>query len=171
MIRLLVLMLIALSLLMGCRKDFTTVERVELDKFMGSWYVIAILPNFMEKNAANGIETYTLLEDGTIGVTYKFRKGGINGKEKLLTPHGKVYNKVSNAEWRMQLLKPFWSPFLIVDLAEDYRYTAIGVPNRKFVWIMSRTPQMSESDYAGVIAKLQQEGYNTSKIVKMPQVW
>ncbi|MCK9309709.1 MAG: lipocalin family protein, partial [Candidatus Cloacimonetes bacterium] len=76
-----------------------------------------------------------------------------------------------NAEWRMQLLKPFWSPFLIVDLAEDYRYTAIGVPNRKFVWIMSRTPQMSESDYAGVIAKLQQEGYNTAKIVKMPQVW
>lgn len=170
MIRIILMLLIA-SVLMGCTKDFSTVKQVDLQRFMGAWYVIAILPNPIEKNAANGIETYTLNPDGSIGITYTYRKGGPTGKEKTLRPRAKVYNQESSAEWRVQLLKPFWSPYLVVDLAEDYRYTVIGVPNKKFVWIMSRSPELSDEDYAGIINRLAADGYKTEKIIKMPQVW
>ncbi len=165
------ILLIILLALAGCSKDYNTVERVELNRFMGDWYVIAILPNPIEKHAVNGIEIYKLNPDGSIGVTYTFRKGKPDGKEKVLRPKGKVFNKVTNAEWRIQLFKPFWSKYLIVYLDDEYRYTAIGVPNRKFVWIMSRTPEMPDEAYAAVIKKLAEEKYNTGKIVKMPQKW
>lgn len=164
-------MLLILLLLSGCSKDFNTVDRVELDRFMGDWYVIAILPNPIEKNAVNGIESYALNDDGSIAVTYKYRKGTPDGKEKVLRPKGKVYNKVSNAEWRIQLFKPFWSKYLIVYLDEDYLYTAIGVPSRKFLWIMSRTPSVPQDTYNVIIDKLKAEGYNTNKIIQMPQKW
>ena len=60
---------------------------------------------------------------------------------------------------------------MIIDLAEDYRYTVIGVPNRKMLWIMSRTPQMTEADYSAVIKKLKKQDYNIDKIKKIPQIW
>lgn len=165
------LLLILMSLLLACRRDFTTVERVDLQRFMGDWYVIAILPNLIEKNAVNGIESYRLDPDGSIAVTYTFYKGSPGGKKKVMHPRGKVINRVSNAQWKMQLFKPFWSDYLIIDLAEDYRYTVIGVPNRKYVWIMSRTPSISDEDYAGIIGRLDKMDYRTEKIVKMPQIW
>ncbi|MBN2830451.1 MAG: lipocalin family protein [Candidatus Cloacimonetes bacterium] len=169
--RLLIVAIIALIVLSGCRQDYSTVEKVELEKFMGDWYVIGILPNAIEKHAVNGIESYRLNEDGTIGITYTFKKGTPDGKEKILTPKAKVFNHETNAEWRVQMFKPFWYPYLVVDLADDYRYTVIGVPNRKYVWIMSRTPDLAENDYQNILAKLKHEGYNTEKIVKMPQIW
>ena len=165
------MLLLILLALAGCSKDINTVARVELERFMGDWYVIAILPNPIEKNAVNGIESYTLNKDGSIDVIYKFRKGKPDGKEKIMRPRGKVFNKVTNAEWRIQLFKPFWSKYLIVYLDEEYRYTAIGIPSRKFVWIMSRTPEMPAEEYAKILKKLAEDGYNTQKIVKMPQKW
>jgi apolipoprotein D and lipocalin family protein len=170
MIRILVIIII-LSLLSGCTKYHKTVDNVELDKFMGSWYVIAILPNMIEKNAVNGIESYTLNPDGTIGITYKFREGSKDGKEKVMTPKAKVFNKETKAEWRVQFFPLLWYPYLIIDLADDYQYTVIGVPNHKYVWIMSRTPTMSDSCYTNILSKLHTEGYQTQKIIKMPQIW
>lgn len=165
------LLLILAGLLLACRRDFVTVEKVDLQRFMGDWYVIAILPNFIEKNAYNGIESYKLNPDGTIGVTYTFYKGGPQGKRKVMRPLGKVYDRNSNAHWKMRLFKPFWNDYLIVDLAPDYRYSVIGVPNRRFVWIMSRTPELSDGDYYGIIKRLAAMGYKTDKITKMPQIW
>jgi apolipoprotein D and lipocalin family protein len=167
----LIVMLVILGLAVGCTRNHNTVPRVDLERFMGDWYVIAILPNLIEKNAVNGIESYILKADGSIGITYKFRKGSPTGKEKVLTPRAKVYNTATKAEWRVQMFKPFWYPYLVIDLAEDYRYTVIGVPNRKYVWIMSRTPEIFETDYSNILANLAKEGYKTEKLVKMPQIW
>ncbi len=167
----LVLLCILLLLLLGCKGDHKTVETLELDRFMGDWYVISILPNPIEKNAVNSIESYALNEDGTISIRYTFFKGSVDGKKKVMKPKAKIYNHDSNAEWRVQMFKPFWSPYLVIDLAEDYRYTAIGVPNKKFLWIMSRTPVMSAEDYASVIDSVAKQGYNIDKIKKIPQIW
>lgn len=86
-------------------------------------------------------------------------------------PKGEIYDRTSNAEWRVQFIWPLKFPYLVLDLADDYRYTSIGVPNKKFVWIMSRTPQMSENDYANVLKKLANLTYDVGKIQKMEQIW
>jgi apolipoprotein D and lipocalin family protein len=148
-----------------------TVPVVDINRFMGSWYVIAIIPNFMEKNAVNGIETYALKENNRIDIEYSFRQKTPQGKQKILHPKAKIYNTKTNAEWRVQFFWPVWFPYLVIDLAEDYHYTVIGVTNKRFVWIMARTPQIEANEYEIIIGRLAQKGYDISKIKKMPQIW
>lgn len=147
-----------------------TVKHVELERFMGSWYVIGIIPNFIEKNAVNGIESYSLNQDNSIAIEYKFHKNSPQGKQKVMHPKAWVYDTNSNAEWRVQFIWPIKFPYLIIDLAEDYSYTVIGVPNKKYVWIMSRAPEIPESVYREILRKLEVIGYDIKKIKRMPQI-
>lgn len=156
---------------MGSKREYNTVPHVDLKRFMGDWYVCAILPNPIERKAVNGIESYALNPDGTIDITYIFRKGSVDGAQKTMRPKGRVYDTSTNAEWRVQLFKPFWSKYLIVYLDKDYLHTAVGVPNRKFLWIMSRTPVLPKTEHDKIVAHLHKDGYQTGKIIKMPQIW
>ena len=71
----------------------------------------------------------------------------------------------------MQFLWPFKSPFLIIDLDEKYNYTVIGVPNRKYVWIMARDHVLDDKVYSKIISKLEKVGYDISQIQKIEQNW
>ena len=148
-----------------------TVNYVDLEKYMGDWFVIANIPTFIEKNATNAIESYKLSSDGIIHTTFSFYKDSPEGEKKIYRPKGFVFNKESNAEWRMQFLWPFKMPFLIIELDEDYSYTVIGYPSKKYVWIMARDPQMEEKRYNLILDNLSKIGYDISLIQKVPQIW
>lgn len=150
-------------------------ERVDLERFMGDWYVIASIPiDFWfasEAGAHNGVETYALRDDGRIQTTYAFRKDGFDGEKKQFTPVAWVHDTATNAEWRMQFLWPFRSAYLIVHLDEEYQQTIIGVPDRSHVWIMSRTPVLSDARYAELIDIVAGLGFDTGRIERVPQRW
>ena len=148
-----------------------TVNYVDLERFMGDWYIIANIPTFIEKRATNAIESYKLNERGEIETRFTFYQDNPNGKKKEYSPTGYIYNKSTNAEWRMQFLWPFKMPFLIIDLDSDYTYTVIGYPDRSFVWIMSREPSMDIEVYDKVLYNLFSVGYDTTKIQKVLQDW
>ena len=141
-----------------------TVDYVDLERYMGDWYVIANIPTFIEKNATNAVESYKLSSDGIIHTTFSFYKDSPEGEKKIYRPKGFVFNKESNAEWRMQFLWPFKMPFLIIELDEDYSYTVIGYPSKKYVWIMARDPQMEEKRYNLILDNLSKIGYDLSLI-------
>jgi len=163
--------LIILLMLSACKEyDMKTVEKVDIERFMGDWYVIGVIPNFIEKNAINGIESYELLDNDRVKIDYRFTDTR-TGKVKHMQPKAWIYNNESNSEWRVQFLWPVKFPYLIIDLAEDYSYTVIGVPNKKFVWIMSRKPEIPDDTYQDILKNLDEIGYNTAKIKKMPQNW
>jgi len=147
-----------------------TVEKVDIERFMGEWYVIGIIPNFIEKHAMNGIESYELLPNNEVKIDYRFTDSK-NGKVKHMQPKGWIYDDTTYAEWRVQFIWPVKFPYLIIDLAEDYSYTVIGVPNRKFIWIMSRKPEIPDNTYQSILKRAEENGYDISKIVKMPQKW
>ena len=128
-----------------------TVPFVDIEKYMGKWYVIANIPSFVEKNATNATESYHLNNKGEIETIFSFYKNNLKGKKVTYTPKGFIYNTETNAEWKMQFIWPFKMPFLIIDLADDYSYTVVGYPNRKFVWIMSRTPKISHNIFQQII--------------------
>jgi apolipoprotein D and lipocalin family protein len=153
----------------GGRKPFQkVVDRMELERFLGSWYVVGVSPTPFEKGAENGIETYTLDEKGNIRVEYVFYK---DGKRKAMHQKGWIMDKERNTEWKVQPLWPLKLPYLIIDLADDYRYAVVGTNNYKNVWIMSRTPAMSEEDYAGIVSRLAERGYKPEMIQRMKQAW
>lgn len=156
------------------KKDYgimKTVDYVDIEKFMGEWYVIANIPTFIEKGATNAIESYRLNNEGDIETTFSFFKDSPLGKKKVYKPKGFIYNSKTNAEWRMQFLWPFKMPFLIIDLPKDYSYTVIGYPSRKYVWIMARESKMDDEVYAQILTNLSSIGYDLSMIKKVPQNW
>ena len=108
---------------------------------------------------------------GEVETTFSFYKNSPEGEKKTYYPKGFIVDKKSNAVWKMQFLWPFKLTSLIIDLANDYSYTVIGVPNRKYVWIMSRKPELSEKTYKSILENLESIGYDLSKIKKLPQSW
>lgn len=166
---------LGLALLAGCAtvKDAPPVvdRKVELERFMGPWYVVAGRFTWLERNAYNGVESYELKPDGTIATTYAFRKGGFDGPLKTYYPSGSVFNRENNAEWRMQFLWPFKAAYLILFVDDEYRWTVIGEPSRKYLWIMAREPHIPDDIMESITARLAEIGYDTTKIVPMPQQW
>jgi apolipoprotein D and lipocalin family protein len=148
-----------------------TAPQVDLDRFMGDWYVIANIPTWIERNAYNAVESYRRNPDGTVATTFTFRKGGFDGPEKRYHPTGYVFDTESNAVWGMQFLWPIKADYRIVYVDPAYTRTIIGREKRDYVWIMARQPSIPEEDYARLLALLAEQGYDTSKIRKVPQQW
>ena len=136
---------------------------------MGKWYVIANIPTFIEKDAYNATEFYRLEDDGTIATTFRFNKGSLEGPVKEYQPRGFIRDNPSNAVWDMQFFWPFKAEYRIIYLSEDYSTTVIGRTKRDYVWIMSRTPSISDEEYASILKFLQAQNYDVSKVQKVPQ--
>jgi apolipoprotein D and lipocalin family protein len=143
--------------------------KVDLPRFMGDWYVIASIPTFLEKEAWDAVESYRLAPDGRIETTFTFRAGGFEGERKRYAPRATVADPASNAVWRMQFLWPFEADFRIVHVAPDYSRTVIGREKRDHAWIMARSPSLPDADYEALVALLRAQGYDTSKLRKVPQ--
>ena len=148
-----------------------TVEKVDLERFMGDWYVIANIPTFIERDAHNAVESYRLTDEGAVATTFTFRRGGFDGERKVYTPTGFVRDRDSNAVWGMQFIWPFKADFRIVYLDEDYTQTIIGRNQRDYVWIMARSPSMPEADYQNLLRLLGDQGYDINQIQRVPQRW
>jgi apolipoprotein D and lipocalin family protein len=145
-----------------------TVDRVDLKRFMGDWYVIAAIPTVFEKDVYNGIESYRLAEDGTVETTFTFNKGGFEGPVKTYRPRGFVRDTGSNAVWDMQFIWPFTAEYRIVYLSDDYNQTVIGRTKRDYVWIMAREPIIPDDDYKRILRFIAGQGYDVAKVRKVP---
>ena len=160
---------IFLGCAMGNHAEIRTEPQVDLQRFMGDWYVIANIPTFVERGAHNAVESYALKEDGTIATTFTFNKDSFDGELKRYTPKGFVLDKKSNAVWGMQFIWPFKGDYRIVYLNRDYSQTIVGRQKRDYVWIMARAPIISEADYQKLVRIIGDEGYDIEKIQKVPQ--
>ena len=164
-----------LLMILGCRTmnspSLNTVDYVDLNRFMGDWYVLAAIPTFLEKEAYNAVESYRLNDDGTIATTFTFRKGGFSGPEKRYNPTGYVLDTQSNAVWGMQFVWPIKADFRIIYLSEDYGITIIGRNKRDYVWLMGRSPVIADADYQALKRFIADQGYDINQLRQVPQQW
>lgn len=163
-----------MALLTGCagrQPPLETVEYVDLERFMGDWYVIAHIPTFLEDEAYNAVERYELDPDGTIATTFTFREGGFDGEEKRYEPRGFVRDPDSNAVWGMRFVWPIKADYRIIYLDSGYETTVIGRKQRDFVWLMARQPEISEARYARALEVIEAAGYEPAALRKVPQRW
>jgi apolipoprotein D and lipocalin family protein len=162
-------------LMTGCALNdapLPTAENVNIDRFMGRWYVHGYTPIIVDKTAHNAIEHYRLDADKKIQTTYQFRDGGFRAEIKTFTPVGWVDEEVeSNAEWRMQFIWPFTADYIILHVDADYSETIIAHPSRKYAWIMLRSDVVSDADYDRLLSKLKAVGYDTGLVQKLPHDW
>ena len=172
--RLAMLTLIAGSVaagLAGCasRPTIPPVANVDLDRFMGDWYVIAHIPNWPERHAYDAVESYRRGDDGRIYTTFRYRKGSFDEPLSTMHPVATVVPDTGNAVWGMQFVWPIKAEYVIVDLDPDYKLTIIGRSDRDYVWLMARTPTIPDAEFDKAIRKIAALGYNTSEIRMVPQ--
>ena len=169
----LVVYTLCLLITTGCAgkkmNEIPLVKQVDLAKFMGDWYVIAVIPTAIETEAYNPIENYKLIDDGTIATTFTFNKGAFDGKTKKYEPKGFVRPDTGNALWGMQFIWPIKAEFRIAYLDENYQTTIIARNARDYVWLMARTPQISDTEYEKLTALIKGWGYDMTKLIKVPQ--
>ena len=168
------LLLFSILLLAACstapkRPPLETVKRVDLQRFMGSWYVIGTIPWLVEKNNVGTMDIYEMRKDGKIDIRYVFHKKLLDAPRREMRAVGRVVNKESNARWAVQFIWPFEAPYLVIGLSDDYERCVIGHPSRDLVWIMSRKPVMSDAEFDRTLRDLAKMGYDPKRIVRVPQ--
>lgn len=168
-------LLACVGLLTGCETDalppLDSVPRVDLERFMGDWYVIAHIPTWPERHAWNAIESYRLNDDGSVSTTFTFREGAADGELRRMTPTGFVFDRVSNAVWGMQFIWPIKADYRIAYLSEDYGVTVIARQKRDYVWVMARTPQIPPAQYEDIVRRIAAWGYDVGRLRRVPQQW
>lgn len=159
--------------LTGCasHRPMPGVEQVDLDRFMGDWYVIASIPTPFEKDIYNAVERYERLGARKIQTIFTYRKGGFDGEKVKMMPVGYVLDEDSNAVWGMQFIWPIKADFRIVHLDPDYRTTIIGRQKRDYVWVMAREPEVPDQEYRELVERVQSLGYDISGLSRVPQRW
>ena len=157
----------------GCTNHMpmATVDYVDIDRFMGDWYVVANIPTFLEKGAHNAVETYARNDDGSIATTFTFRDGSFDGERKEYNPTGFIEDTQTNALWGMQFIWPIKADYRIVYLDEDYTKTVIARKARDYVWVMARKPQLTDKEYEKIRQFVASIGYDISKMNRVPQSW
>lgn len=165
---------LTLTTLGGCAVNPSKVTvpvapQVDLQKFMGPWYVIANIPTAIEKGAHNAIERYELDADGTIKTTFTFNKGAFDGPPKRYEPRGFVVPGTNNAIWGMRFIWPIKAEYVISHVDPAYTETIIARSARDYVWIMARTPTLPEAQYDALVERVKGYGYDVSQIQKVPQ--
>ena len=165
--------LAVLAALAGCSSPppMPPVNKVDIKRFMGDWYVIAGIPTWPERQSYNAVESYALLPDGRIQTTFRYRHGGFDAKVKTMRPVGTVEPDTGNAIWGMQFIWPIEADYRIVYVSPDYQRTIIGREKRDNVWIMARTPQVPAADFQELRDRVAREGYDMTKLATVPQEW
>ena len=136
---------------------------VDLERFMGTWYVHGYTPTIIDARAFNATETYEIADSGRILTTYRFNADSTYGPEKVYTPSARSVNTTTNAEWRMRFFGLINAAYLILYVSDTYDYTVIGHPDRDLAWIMSRSPQIAEPRYLELRAELERRSFNLSE--------
>jgi len=142
-----------------------TVSSVDLNKYAGRWYEIARLPARFQKDCdSDVIATYTLRAGGKVHVLNQCRKA--SGEIKKADGTAKIVDKTTNARLKVTFFWPFYGDYWILELGDQYEYAVVGEPGRKYLWILSRSPQMDEKLYQSLLTKIAAQGFDTSKLIK-----
>lgn len=142
---------------------------VDLDRYMGEWYVIANIPYFGERGNVAARDVYTRNADGEIDTVYRYRKG-FDKPEKTTESTGLVQPGTGNAFWRIRFFGLLKADYLVLAVADDYSWALIGQPDRDLAWVFARTATIDEALYTDLLGQLRGFGYDTARLQRVVQV-
>ena len=167
----------AAAVLVGCANSGTgvtppkTVDKVDLQRYQGTWYEQARLPMFFQRNCAQSEAIYTLQEDGAIGVTNRCRtlEGDVQQVQGQAVPQvpgetNKLWVQFDN--WVSDLLPGLTKgEYWVLYLDDDYQTALVGHPNRKYLWLLTRDLQISAQNRATLLEEARRRGYDTRELI------
>ncbi len=163
-------------LLTGCKTqnnsamiDKTTVSTLELGQYLGKWYEIARFQHSFEKDLVGVTATYSLREDGKISVLNQGYYRSLDGKLKTAEGKAKRSNPNEPGKFKVAFFLFFYADYNVLELDEKYQWALIGSSTPNYLWILSRTPHISEELYNELVGRAQKRGYDIDKLYRVPQ--
>ena len=163
--------LVAGLLARKAKKPLTTAPSVDLQRYIGTWYEIARLPEKHEKDCASDVTaTYELTIDGGLRIINRCRRRDASvkraiGRAEVVDADTNAKLRVSFAPQLLDMLPFVWSDYYIIDVASDYSTAVVGTPDRSHLWLLARDPTVSEEVRSSFIAKALGQGFDTSQLV------
>ena len=150
-------------------KYLGVVEQLDINKYLGTWYEIARLPNSFEKNLDCVTATYSLKENGDIEVLNKGYV--INNHTELKDATGTAWVPDSKypAKLKVRFFWPFTGNYWVIELDKDYKYAMVGDPSRDYLWILAREKTLDETIYQKLLKSAEEKGFNTKMMIKVNQ--
>ena len=149
--------------------ELKTVDHVDVKRYMGTWYEIAKFSQRFQKGLVGVTATYSLLPNGKVRVINSGYKEDFNGKLKTAKGKAWVVDTATNAKLKVSFFWPFSGNYWILELGKDYEYAVIGEESHSYLWILSRTPQMDKAVYNELLKRVQEKGFDISKLETTPQ--
>jgi len=143
-------------------QELKTVDSVNIKMYCGKWYEIASYPQRFQRGCNCTTAEYTYTEKGYVLVENRCYKENVNGKQSYIKGKAFIEKHSGNAKLKVQFFWPFTGKYWIIDLASDYSYAVVSHPNKKYLWILSRTAKMNEQVYQAIITRLKEKGFDLS---------
>jgi apolipoprotein D and lipocalin family protein len=151
------------------RPDLTPVPHLDLPRYMGRWYVISHVPNFLEKDKVGTSDNYTLLPDGTLRDVFVFRRHSLAAPEEQWSGPGWITDRATNASWKVRLFWPFKAGYHVLELDPNYQWAVACTDSGKLFWILSRSPTLEEAVQREIKARLARRGLDPSQLEPVAQ--
>jgi apolipoprotein D and lipocalin family protein len=164
------------TLLAADKVPVQAVQGMDVQRYAGTWFEVARFPNRFQTQCAGDVSaTYTVQADQTLRVDNKCRLAdgkydeaiGVARQKDRTEANTKL--KVRFAPDWMSWLPFVWADYWVIVLDADYRYAAVGTPDREYLWLLSRSPQMDGDTYAGLLEQVKSQGYDVSRLQKTSQ--
>lgn len=139
------------------------IAKIDFNKFQGKWYSLTSLPTFLDKKWRKTVENYTLIENRFDVLTTYYKEG--NTKEKSIKSKLFFYSDEPDGKMKAQFFWPVKVDYWVIELPQDYSYVVIGHPDMKYLFIMSRKPNLDKKLMSQIIERCKSRGYDTSKLV------
>jgi len=180
----LLFLVLMLAISVGCARvsiepelpPLETVTSVDLTRYSGTWYEIARLPMWFQRDCVASQAIYTLLLNGNVGV--KNQCLTTSGDQKQAQGVATVVDENTNAKlyvvfdnWAAKLFSSWGSAptegnYWILYLDLDYRTALVGTPDREYLWVLSRTPTLDKAIYEKLVSLGKQKGYLTANLIQ-----
>ncbi len=145
-----------------------TVDSVDLSKYAGLWYEVIHLPSRLQEGCQDSTATFSLRNDGEIDILNSCRDKH-DGSLHHTNGRGWSIDKSHNARLMFSFFWPFRSEYLIIDQGKEYEYSVICTPDRKRLWVISRTPKLNGDVFESILQHLEKQGFNRDSFVKTEQ--
>lgn len=162
---------LAAVLVAGCSawtpgEEMPVVAHVDLQRYLGTWYEIATIPSWFQRDCTAVTATYTLNPDGTIGVVNRCRAGSPDGPSRQVEGVASVVDPATNAKLSVSFFRPFSGAYWIIALDPEYRYAMVGHPSRDYLWILAREPALPDGTYRMLVDRARSLGYDPERLVR-----
>lgn len=169
------LALLSAAWVMGCAPSgalpgaapLQAVGALDLERYLGTWYEVAKYPNSFERGLVAVTAEYSWREDGRVRVLNSGLEGSFDGERKSAEGKAWVPDAAAPARLRVSFFWPFAADYWVIGLDPDYRWAVVGEPDRRYLWVLSRTPTLPAATFAAIVQRIRALGYDPGRLEPM----